>query len=508
MKKKIFTLILLITMFVFTGKVSARMNSYEKATDGFNQCITSGYTGKECLTLCGSREKTYYLKFKKSFYDALAENDIAEFIDYDEKKKQYAQNEIIKKILEKYGKEYDEDNPPKAYDSEAYTIRTSGAMQDGLLKKKDAGGDGYAYVILFDDYTEDPEKYLICEDDDGDFDFECDMSGTGNEFTIYVDFDIDEKDDFDDTVEATNANVVKGKSLGGIRAYNYIYDPEGTEGFLDAVIQRIELSMLEVGTHTVGFCLNDKAEAILDMNKRKNFMEKAKGCRYIGEVEVRLDKGEPARKTTNPKCYKVLNKAKGGKPYYNSTVWSNTVLTGRCGFEATTWDLDLCRDGDVNNQTSILLGKDAEKETECDVGYSFKCTEDEDGKEKCKCLKTITTSHSGYNGVADFYTDKEFSPEDAKCDNFRGLHLVYRIIIFAAPIITIFFIIFDLVRTIMSGDVNKMGKIREQLIKRIIALIILILLPVLIRILIGTFSRNTKIKDPGLIRCMVLGPGK
>ena len=70
---------------------------------------------------------------------------------------------------------------------------------------------------------------------------------------------------------------------------------------------------------------------------------------------------------------------------------------------------------------------------------------------------------------------------------------------------TILFVSFDLVSSLISGDAQKVKKFRDKLFRRIIALVLLIVIPIIINVLVNTLSKNNFIKDKSVIKCVVLG---
>ena len=178
----------------------------------------------------------------------------------------------------------------------------------------------------------------------------------------------------------------------------------------------------------------------------------------------------------------------GIHPMHNTTVWTNKTLG--CGFELTDWSYDDC------------------KSSSLDVTYEqckTKTKEDKDGnvastKEYCKNI-----THSGFNGTADFYDFRTDKGSSIQCSNLKPLHIIYKLGTIIAPIMTILFVTFDLVSSVMSGDPKKISKFRSKVIRRLIALAILIVLPILISFLVETLSKNSSIKDPTLLRCVVIG---
>ena len=186
------------------------------------------------------------------------------------------------------------------------------------------------------------------------------------------------------------------------------------------------------------------------------------------------ESSDPANNITDGQyhCYSYLHNATD--PVYNTTVWTNQSMS--CGFQLRDWDYETCKNSD--------LGRTFLNEVN---GKTYKMT------------------HSGYNGNPDFYNFDPQKVGNITCNNFRALHLIYRAATIIAPILTIFFVTFDFVKSIISGDPKKVSKFRSQLIRRIIALLLLITIPIVINILIGTLSKNDKIKDNSLLKCVIVG---
>ncbi|MBR4830789.1 MAG: hypothetical protein IKZ96_03385 [Bacilli bacterium] len=193
-------------------------------------------------------------------------------------------------------------------------------------------------------------------------------------------------------------------------------------------------------------------------------------------------------KDGNYHCYRYTF-LPGVHPMYNTTVWTKKKLG--CEFELTEWDWTQC------------------KKSALDVTYK-QCktieTQDKDGnKVKTEYCKNIT--HSGYNGVPDFYDERDNKEAQIECDNLNAFHIIYRAITITAPILTMLFVTFDLIRSIMSGDPKKVSKFRSKLFRRLIALILLIITPILIHILINTLSKNSSVKNMTYLKCVVVGNG-
>lgn len=179
-------------------------------------------------------------------------------------------------------------------------------------------------------------------------------------------------------------------------------------------------------------------------------------------------------------CYKYTHAETIRKPAYNTTVWTDKTLS--CRFELMEdWDIDDCKNASLNHT-------------------SRQCVSSTNSHEPCYKI-----TNSGYNGVADFYLKGSKTSTELQCYNYRSLHFVYVLIIIMAPIITILFVTFDLIRSIMSGDPKKVATFRSKLIRRLIALLILVMLPIIVSILVNTLSKNDKIKDTSALKYVIIG---
>lgn len=470
MKKKIliFIFCLVFVLTLKTYKVSA--NAFEDSDKGFEECTERGYSTKECMEVCGSRAKSVTFD-KMALLEVLADNKVIKL----------GTNEDLKEDFpsDAYGSSMDDvaSLPPSNNTPNTNVYDKNGDM---IIDKSDTRKRYIAVVGLIDEYkgmtnigkkkaevfarVEDSEMFVWCRSDDPEFDFECDAyNGKGSNVEVYI----------------------NGINKGYVRDFVLIYDPFGKDGLIDAIMEKIEIVGEE--NPNVKMCVtqgNDYGDSILDINDadRKKLFQNSAYCIDLGTIPTTVV--EEKVKTETPKCYSFLHDpAWLSRVWYRTTVWSDYDMSGSCGFKLNKdWNLDDCKDSALDHVSTVNVNG-----------------------------KKITITNSGYDGVADF-TDMTGTKDkqDIECENFKGLHIIYRVIIIAAPLIAAFFISFDLVRTIISGDEKQMSKFRVSLIKRIVALIILILLPVLVRLLVGTFSSKSpkNVNKPSLIKCIVLGTAK
>lgn len=96
-------------------------------------------------------------------------------------------------------------------------------------------------------------------------------------------------------------------------------------------------------------------------------------------------------------------------------------------------------------------------------------------------------------------------PYKVKCSDFSVLHTLWKIVIVAAPILTILFGVLDFAKSVISSDEEKIKKSWKRFPKRLIALAILIIVPILISIVVNSFTNNEGIKDTSVLKCIVNG---
>lgn len=509
MKKKLLLITFcLLTMFVFLGNVNAEeddvaysSNPYLERDDGFDKCTSSGYEARECITKCSGESFEIIVNFN-SFIKVLEDP-----LQLDKECDEDGNRSILCRKDLPYTTDYktfqseesvSESDLRKSNGWTLYENWFGGNVQKkkGLLAKP---AKGYTYVIKHPTKT---SKALVCKDNDKNYIFECDMKGSGSDFRVYM-----------------KGESGSYKDYGHIRNFNRVYDPDGLDGWFDGVMQKVTEALgKETNVSVSGKTTIKKyIKVCMDENtaNRKNLIDAGGDdledfkdldyCIDFGKQSFQVIRKDAAKENTYPGCYSFLHKATGSKPFYNTTVWTKFNMNNRCGLKTErTWDRDACKNADLTKLHKVDYGREVEDNTECE-GTETPVTTDG----VTKCYRTVKITNSGYNGVASFYdVDDIDDPLETECKNFQGLHIIYRVIIISAPILVIFFVTFDLIRSIMSGDEKKMAKFKSSVIRRLIALIILILLPVIVRILVESMTRKSSYDNaskPSLIKCMVLG---
>lgn len=545
MKKRIFIVIsCLLIVFSFIKNVNAqtvfRSNPYEFEEFGYQECVNNGYSARQCIEKCSTRSFNLSFSWKEIGLN-LQEQNIAYLYSSDpdddsvegyffsaEPHDGVNFGDNISNIDCEALKE--KEDPMAFLDSTLGSIGDKAvyptALHCGIINSFTTWYNYWGHdptwkegivrgkknkVIRWHEFGGKDEYgrkyYLKCVNDDGSYDFECDMSGNGNDFVLYM---------------SDNKTSNNYKKIGTIRKFTSLYDPNHKTGWLDAVLDKIADYGKDQGdsfSSKIAVCLDKNSSnlnAILDMDSEKSFFKNSKhkvegldktGCVYLGAITFKKEYNEEVKPVAGggSQCFSFLHKETSFKPFYNTTVWTDKNIAGRCGFVDQNWNKDECKDSDLHQLYITQYGRTVKSRDDCSKAERY------DSNLK-KCYRDISITKSGYNGVADFYEVYTNQDElDVQCENFQGLHIIYRVIIVAAPILVILFVSFDLVRTIIAGDEKQMSKFRSSLVKRIVALILLILIPVIVRVLVSTLTSKSKYDNaykPNLIRCMVIGNDK
>ncbi len=171
-----------------------------------------------------------------------------------------------------------------------------------------------------------------------------------------------------------------------------------------------------------------------------------------------------------------------------------------------------------NNPCSSISNTQAK--TECEKNIDFK---------KCMGEEDYNNFQNSYNealsGVQDVIKEKvnylskinsptlagiTFEPYKAKCSDFSILHKFWNIITIAAPIIVIAFGVLDYSMAVIASNEEKMKKAKQKFPKRLLALVLLILIPIIIRLILGIFSGTNDEKlentsDTSILKCIING---
>lgn len=97
--------------------------------------------------------------------------------------------------------------------------------------------------------------------------------------------------------------------------------------------------------------------------------------------------------------------------------------------------------------------------------------------------------------------DIDFEPYKISCEDVEILHTFYVILSIFAPILVILFGTIDYAKAVIASDMEKMEKSKKNFPKRLGLLILFILVPIIIKIIIGIFVQD----GTSLMSCIVNG---
>lgn len=244
---------------------------------------------------------------------------------------------------------------------------------------------------------------------------------------------------------------------GGIRQYtnktkfNYIYNLLNSKGYISDDLQK-EISKDQD--------LNEKRSLLNDVENNKCLGY----CNYDNSTSVNYCKSNNTKYSTCRSCY-----------------------TNKCANKNGT-ELETC--------LSECLGQD-EYNTLNNLAEQFKSklsSQIEAVKNQLYKPNIPTLEGISFN-----------QPYKVKCSDFSVLHTLWKIVIVAAPILTILFGVLDFAKSVISSDEEKIKKSWKRFPKRLMALAILIIVPILISIVVNSFTNNEGIKDTSVLKCIVNG---
>lgn len=93
-------------------------------------------------------------------------------------------------------------------------------------------------------------------------------------------------------------------------------------------------------------------------------------------------------------------------------------------------------------------------------------------------------------------------PYEPNCRDVKFLTILWNIMIILAPFLLIIYSSFDYFKVVMAGDEEKMKVSRKKVPKRIIALVLLLVFPVILRAFVTKFGTN-KANNTTYLRCVV-----
>jgi len=114
---------------------------------------------------------------------------------------------------------------------------------------------------------------------------------------------------------------------------------------------------------------------------------------------------------------------------------------------------------------------------------------------------TVTDTHT-YDSVGLPDLDFGFKPYTPKCRDVKFLTIIWNVMIIAAPFLLIIYSSFDYFKVVMAGDEEKMKVAKKKVPKRLIALILLLVFPAILRAFVTKFGTNHA-NSTKYIRCVV-----
>ena len=148
---------------------------------------------------------------------------------------------------------------------------------------------------------------------------------------------------------------------------------------------------------------------------------------------------------------------------------------------------------DATNALAKLNGERASLNTEITRNENIL----KDAKKSIKIKEDQSNPLSMLNGTVD-------SSANFECSDISFLRFIWLIMIIAAPILTIVFGVLDFTQAIMAGDEQKMNKLKSKFIKRLVALALFIILPIIIKTIVN-ISDNDSVRSIKMAKCIVNG---
>lgn len=124
-----------------------------------------------------------------------------------------------------------------------------------------------------------------------------------------------------------------------------------------------------------------------------------------------------------------------------------------------------------------------------------------DANRRVAAIENVSIELNVYNplhGIGVLTTDP------VECSDIIAFRIIWIIIEIGAPIIVVALGMFDFASAVVAGDEKKISAAKQKFPKRLIALVILIILPIIIKILVGLISDNN-VNNLDLIKCIVNG---
>ncbi len=99
----------------------------------------------------------------------------------------------------------------------------------------------------------------------------------------------------------------------------------------------------------------------------------------------------------------------------------------------------------------------------------------------------------------------KFKPYKLKCSDVSILHDLWILALIIAPVLTILFGVLDFSKAVIAGDEVKIKECWKKFPRRLLAVILLFLIPTLINIFLSSFSTDESSSDVSLLKCIISG---
>lgn len=98
----------------------------------------------------------------------------------------------------------------------------------------------------------------------------------------------------------------------------------------------------------------------------------------------------------------------------------------------------------------------------------------------------------------------EYTEYQARCSDVKHLTRIWFLIKLLAPFLLIIFTAYDYLRVVMAGNEEEMKKIKKNVPKRLIAFILLLFTPFIVKFIINNFGKNGA-ENTSMLKCIING---
>ena len=149
---------------------------------------------------------------------------------------------------------------------------------------------------------------------------------------------------------------------------------------------------------------------------------------------------------------------------------------------------------------SSVLGRDNYNELSSINSQYLKALDDKIHETNQKIIKSVSTIHRF--SVKELPSlNMDFNKKyEVKCEDVKMLHSIYMALIIIGPILVVVLGTIDYAKAVIASDEKKMQENKKKFPKRLIAGVLLLLVPFIIKFLLNIFGGNLK-----LLKCIVNG---